>query len=345
MKTAAAKKASDIKVGVVGYGGSFSMANRHLKSVALAGMTPLAVVEPDKERRAVAAQDFPGIETYASVGEMLKKSEVGLVILVTPHNTHAPLALQCLRAGRHVVSEKPLALTTKECDAMIVAAKKSGVMLSAFHNRHWDGSIMRALEVLKSGVIGDLVRVEARSGGWGMPSEAWRGSRSISGGLLYDWGVHFLEYILQLADSEIVEVSGYSSSGFWAKKSKWKADTIEDDARAVVRFKSGVHATLALSQIDAHLKPGMVEVTGTKGTFVWEYGTHKLIVKDGEKTTVTEAKNPPELWDKYYENVAAHLSKGEKLIITPEWARRPIHIIDLAIQSAKKGRTLPAKYK
>ena len=92
------------------------------------------------------------------------------------------------------------------------------------------------------------------------------------------------------------------------------------------------------------MKRGMVEVTGTKGTFLWEYDTHEIIVRDGDQTTVTKGKNPPTQWEKYYANVAAHLVKGVPLIITAEWARRPIHILDLADRSASEGRTLKAKY-
>ncbi len=119
------KRASDIKVGVVGYGGAFNMGRVHLQEMQKAGMTPTAIAEIDPARLAVATQDFPGIETYSSLPAMLKKSKVDLITIITPHNTHAPLALRALKAGRHVVCEKPMAITTGECDAMIAAAKKA----------------------------------------------------------------------------------------------------------------------------------------------------------------------------------------------------------------------------
>lgn len=145
------KRAKDIKVGVIGYGGAFNMGKQHLKEMERAGMKPFAVCEIDKSRLAVAEKDFPGIETYTDVGTMLKKSKVNLVVIITPHNTHAKLALKCLKAGKHVVVEKPLAITTAECDAMIAAAKKSGVVLSTYHNRHWDSIILGAMKHLKAG--------------------------------------------------------------------------------------------------------------------------------------------------------------------------------------------------
>jgi len=339
------KRSADIKVGVVGYGGAFNMGKLHLDDMKKCGMTPCAVAEPILDRREAAAADFPGVETYASVEEMLQRSAVNLVVLITPHNTHAPLALTCLEAGRHVVCEKPFAITTKECDAMIGAAKKAGVMVSTFHNRHWDGSVLNALAVLRSGQIGDLVRIECHMGQWGQPRDWWRSSRSISGGVLYDWGVHLLEYSLQLVDAEISEVSGYSKSGFWAPRTAWKGDTIEDESFAVVRFKNGVWVNLTISNIDANPKRGMVEVTGTKGTLWWDYENYELIAKKSAKTVVTKAKNPAPEWGRYYANVADHLTKGTELVITPEWARRPIHILDLAGRSAAKGVAFKAKYR
>ena len=105
-------KASDMKVGVIGYGGAFNMGKAHLNEMKRAGMTPVAVAEIDPQRLEVAKTDFPGIKTFATASAMLKESDVNLVTIITPHNTHASLALQCLRAGRHVVCEKPLAITT-----------------------------------------------------------------------------------------------------------------------------------------------------------------------------------------------------------------------------------------
>ncbi len=109
-------KVGKIKVGVIGYGGAFSMGKLHLEQMAAEGMVPTAVCDVDAGRLPQAEEDFPGIETYDSVAKMLRRSPVDLVTVITPHNTHAKLVLQCLRAGRHVVVEKPFAITTAECD-------------------------------------------------------------------------------------------------------------------------------------------------------------------------------------------------------------------------------------
>jgi predicted dehydrogenase len=317
----------------------------HLKEMEQAGMTPVAVCEVDAERLKVAETDFPGIQTYSTVAEMLRKSDVNLITIITPHNTHAKLALQCLKAGRHVVCEKPLAITTAECDAMIAAAKKSGVVLSTYHNRHWDGWILRAMEQIKEKkVIGDIYRVEARMGARTLPSDWWRTSRTISGGILYDWGVHLLEYGLQLIDSDITEVAGFSKTGYWAPKTKWKKDTNEDEAEAVVRFRNGSWLTLNISSLDSNAKPGFLEITGTEGSYVMDWSGYTIHKREGQNYSLEQGAHYPNAWEKFYGNIADHLTKGAKLVITPEWSRRPIHILDLAAQSAKKGRTLAAKY-
>ncbi len=339
------KKAGDIKVGVIGYGGTFNMGAAHLNEMKRAGMTPTAICEIDKERLKAAAKDFPGIETYSAAADMLKKSDVNLLAIITPHNTHAPLALQCLKAGRHVVCEKPMAITTAECDAMIAAAKKSKVVLSTYHNRHWDGIILGAMQHIRKGAIGDIVRVDAGMTNWGKPGDWWRTSKTMSGGIVYDWGVHILEYTLQIIRSEIVEVNGFMWSGIWAPFTKWKKDTFEDDAMITVRYASGAWSTLAMSQIESRSNPHFIKVTGTKGTLVMHWNASEIVTHEGGKTISTSIPNPPNEGWKLYQNIADHLTKGTKLVITAEWARRPIHILDLANQSSKLGKALKAKYR
>lgn len=338
-------KESDIKVGVVGYGGAFNMGKAHLSEMQSAGMEPLAVAEVDKSRLDVAAKDFPGIECYESVDAMLKKSAVDLLAIITPHNTHADIALRCLKAGRHVVCEKPFAITTSECDAMIREAKKRGLVLSTYHNRHWDGCIMEAVKRIRNdGEIGEVFRVEAHMGRFGKPGDWWRSSKSISGGILYDWGVHLLEYVLQIVDSEVVEVTGFAKKGVWAGQVKWGKDTNEDEGNAIVRFKNGVMLNLTITSLDANPKKGIVEFTGTKGSYVMDHQGYEIYYQDGNKTTIVKGWAPKSEGWRLYRNVADHMVEGKPLAITGEWARRPIHILDLANRSATEGRTLKAKY-
>ncbi len=338
------KRTSDIRAAVIGYGPTCEIGRVHLQDMRAAGMTLTAVADRDPARLAVARNDFPGIETYASAAELLKRSKVNLVVVATPHNTHAAVALQCLRAGRHVVCEKPLAVTTAQCDTLLAAARRHKVLLSAFHNRHWDGCILRARRVVHAGTIGEVVRVEMNLGRYAAPDATWRNSRSIAGSILHDWGVHMLEYALQLVDSQLMEVSGFVHQGFWAKRSPWKDDALEDEGFLVARFANGARVSLCMSTIDSRPEMGWVDITGTRGAYHFAPDTWRLTrqLRGGAQTT--EGKNPPSQWPRYYRNIADHLVRGTPLVITPEWARRPIHIIDLALRSARLGRSLRARY-
>lgn len=283
-----------IRVGVVGYGGAFNMGRQHLHEMKVAGMTPVAVVELDSKRLDVARADFPGIETYATVDELLARSPVDLVTVITPHNTHAELGLKIAAAGRHVVLEKPMAITTQECDAMIAAARATGVIVSTYHNRHWDGWILQAKRLFDAGAFGEVVRIDLRMGIHARPGDWWRSSRGISGGILYDWGVHLLEYALQLIPAPITEVSGYAWNGYWAAQPDfpWALDANEDEAQATVRFASGQRINLIVTQLDAVPDRGFMKIVGTKATHVMEWPAAETVTGHAGGKFVAERAPP-----------------------------------------------------
>jgi predicted dehydrogenase len=150
--------------------------------------------------------------------------------------------------------------------------------------------------------------------------------------------------MLQLIDSEVTEVSGYATTGFWGAGTPWKDDANEDEACAVVRFESGARATLTVSQLESNPKPGFLEITGTRGSYLMEDWEHYRLIRhrDGERIEEAAARHGDPQFERYFENVVAHLTRGEPLVITPEWARRPVHILDLAGRSAREQRALPA---
>lgn len=327
-----------IKVGTIGYGGAFNMGKHHINEMMLnKGFVPGAVCDVDAERVKVAEKDFPGIQTYTDVATMLKKSDVELLVIILPHNLHAKVALQCLKAGRHVVVEKPFAITVPECDEMISAAKKAGVMLSTYHNRHWDSNILTITKHLSK--IGRPFRWESFAGGYNEPREWWRSYKEMSGGIIYDWGAHFVEWMLQVMDGDMMEINGYQV------KEVWKKFTNEDEMEAVVRFSNNAVASHTASDI-AMAGKDMIRITGTKGAIVATHGSVDVFTKDESgnrvKTSVVmeKARNAD-----YYKNVYEHLFQGKKLIITPEWARRVIQVLDFAGISARKGTAVKAKYR
>ncbi len=336
---------SDIRVAVIGYGASFNMGRHHMNAARNAGLTPVAVADIDPERLPAAQTDFPGIQTFPSVDALLEGADFDLAVVVTPHDTHAELAIRCLEAGKHVVTEKPFAITTAECDAMIAAAQKHDCMLSVHHNRHWDGCILKALENLRAGMIGDVCRVECHMGKFGPPRAWWRDSKRISGGINYDWGAHFLEYALQIIDAGMVEVAGFARNGFWAPQSPWGDDAIEDESLTIVRFDNGVSLSMLMTRLESNPRPGWFDITGTRGSYRFDHQGWEAVIQENPGIQYRRGPNPGSEAHRFYENIAAHLTRGEALAIPPEWARRTIHILDLSDQSARTGRSLPVRYR
>lgn len=315
------------------------MGKAHLSQMQAAGMTPVAVAEIDPARLEVANGDFPGIQTFTTVEGMLEEAKPDLVAIITPHNTHSELSMKCLEAGASVVCEKPMAITLEECDRMIAAAAAGDLLLSVYHNRHWDGCILEAVDrIREKGQIGEVFRVEAHMGGFSQPGDWWRSSRSISGGIHYDWGVHLIEYALQVIDSEVTEVSAFSKEGVW--ETKWGDDTNQDELSAIVRFANGTLLNLRITHLDPDPPNGQVVFTGTAGKYRMNQGDYEIIRVSGQEKTILQGKNRPGEQERYYENIADALTGQASLVITAAWSRRTMEILDLATRSAAEGRAL-----
>ena len=298
-----------------------------------AGIVPVAACDIDPARVDVAQTDFPGLQAYTDVDALLADDSVDLVTIITPHNTHAPLAIQALNAGKSVICEKPMCLTAGEATDMIAAADKNGLMLSVFHNRRHDGDFQALWEaIVEKKLIGDVFSIQAGFAGYGHPGHWWRSDKAISGGAFYDWGAHFLDWILNLLPGrKVVSVSGYFHKRVWHDVSN------EDHVQAILRFDDGAHADLSFSQI-ATLPMPRWRIQGTTGGIL-DDGS----VKDGMKLFTHlhgikmqgELRNKATQTDKYYRDIYAHLTDGAPLDVTPQQARRVIAIIEAAEKSSK----------
>ena len=322
-----------IRCGVIGYGGAFNMGHRHLTSMKMnAGMEVAAICEIDAARRQVAQDEWPEARTYARVGDMLKDDDLGLVAIITPHNTHGKLAVQCLKAGVGVVCEKPMAVTSQEVKAMIAAAKKSKVVLSTFHNRRWDGDFMTLRDlILEEQIIGRVFRVEAGSGGYGPQRDWWRADKKISGGSIYDWGAHFTDWILNIVPEPIDWVSGYQ-----VKNPEWKQYTNEDHSEYTLKFKGGCTANLLISNLAMSSRPRW-RILGEKGAIEDIGGKFLVRTMINGRQMSTEVPFRDSDWDAYYKNVYEYMQGKTDLVITPESAARVIGVLEAANLSAGKG--------
>ncbi len=202
------------------------------------GMQVVAVCDVDKKRTAQAEQDLPGIVAYNDVKDLLKDDGVDLCVVILPHNLHAKIAIECSRAGKHVVVEKPMCVTTKEATAMIEAAKKADKVLTVFHNRRHDGDFKALRDAVRSGIIGDVFHVEMFMGNHSRPGDWWRSDKEISGGAFFDWGAHCLDWLLHIIDQKLDYVTGHFH------KLVWDHVTNEDQVEASIRFQGGAVANI-----------------------------------------------------------------------------------------------------
>jgi len=334
--------ADTIRGAVLGYGAAFNMGKAHANMMARTdGIHCVAVCDIDASRTDAAQQDFPGIRTYNTVEELIADTEVDLVANVLPHSLHCAPTVACLNAGKHVVVEKPMCITIAEATEMITAAEENGVMLSVHHNRRWDGDFWTLRELVHSGVIGKVFNVEMWGGGYGRPNPNWwRSVKAISGGQFYDWGAHYLDWLLNVIEAPMINVTG-----FYQPNLVWDDISNEDHVQAIIRFADGCMANIQMSNI--------AKIGGPRWKLL---GSHGAIVSgDGQFKVLSEVEGQPKEQlvgfhgrpgPSYYENIVAHLNDGTPLLVTPESARRVIAVMDLAEKSSKThhAETVPYEF-
>ena len=330
---------SPIKAAIVGYGPAFNMGAYHGNLMkGTKRIEVVAVCDADEARLEAARKDLGSIRTYTDVRKLAADKEVQLAAVVVPHNVHAKVALVLLKARKNVVVEKPFAITIKQCDQMIAAAKKAGVTLSVFHNRRQDGDFRAIKDVIAQGYIGDVFHLEAHGGGYGKPGTWWRSNKKISGGAFYDWGAHFMDWALHLVPGKITTVTGQF------QKRVWDHVTNEDHSEAYIRFDSGAVAHVQLSSICAAPKPRWY-ILGTKGAIVdTGGGTFTVHTRTGDYTSSFQVKYYESVWASYYEMLADHLIQGKPNPVTPESARRVIAVIELAERASRTGKEQKVPY-
>ncbi|HET8911403.1 MAG TPA: Gfo/Idh/MocA family oxidoreductase, partial [Ktedonobacteraceae bacterium] len=201
------------RVAMIGYG---AIGFEHGSAIsAVPGLEYSVVCDRNLERLKAAQKAFPGVRTCMELTEIENDPEIDLVIISTPPNTHAEIALQMLRAGKHVVCEKPFCLTTAEADEMIKVAQEKQLTLTIYQCRRWDPDFLAIQRVLQAGTIGKVFHLETFIGGYGHPCDYWHSHEPISGGVFYDWGSHYLDWILQLIPQRVVSVRGVEHKLVW----------------------------------------------------------------------------------------------------------------------------------
>ena len=252
-----------VGIAIVGYGPFGGMGYSHgLAIAATPGLELAAVVDPSVDRRKAAEADFPGLTSYASIDELVGDDDVDLAIVATPPSAHFDLTRRLLRAGKHVACEKPLCLTAAEADELIAVADAGDRVLTVHQNRRWDPDFLAVRRAVDAGLLGDLFNVETFVGGFEHPCRAWHSDVEVSGGAVYDWGSHHVDWILQLLGGDApARVTTFGH------KRVWHDVTNLDQLRLHLAWGDGREAEFFQSDVAGVRRPKFY-VQGTAGTLV-----------------------------------------------------------------------------
>lgn len=344
--------------GILGYAPSIGRVHG-LGTEKTSGLKLQAVCDSNPARLNEARKDFTAVKTYDSAAKIVDDPEVDLVIVATPPNSHAELCLQMMAGGKHVVCEKPLALNQRETDAMVAMAAKQGVHLSCHQNRRWDPDFMAIRQVLREGLIGDLFYMESFVGGYNHPCGYWHSDVRVSGGTLYDWGAHYLDWIVALMGQAIKGVIGTRH------KRVWHDVTNADQERVQIRFHGGEEAEFIHSDIAAVRKPKWY-LLGSEGAIVghWRditsheidpvlyYRKHAIPAtemtpdltvrrrdKNGDMISIQPAI-PERKPYQFHSNLIDHLLWGEPIAAPLEDSVKVVAILEAAARSMANGGRL-----
>ncbi len=327
-----------VGVGLVGYG---AIARDHAASISqVAGLRLTGVCDISDERRELASREW-GVPAHATLSAMLDDSAVGLVVVGTPPVAHADAVLAALAAGKHVVCEKPFALRVDEVDRMIDEATSRDRVLTVYQSRRWDPDYLALRDVVRSGGIGELFYMESFIGGYSHPCDFWHSHEPISGGMIYDWGSHYFDWILQLFPDSVRTLSAH------AHKRVWHDVTNSDQVRVDLTFANGAQASFLQSDIAGALKPKWY-LLGTHGAVVGEWRDAPvpadfparvkiLRPAGGARPNEEIVELPPRDEHGFYRNLADHLAWDEALAVTAAEARRTVAVMEAATNSIARG--------
>ena len=339
-----------LKVGLVGYG--FAGATFHAPLIEGSARATVAAIVTSQPERARA--DWPNARVLASFDELLADPAITVAAIATPNDTHFDHAKRALEAGKHVVVDKPVTLTSTEACELAGLAASRGLLFAPFHNRRWDGDFLTVRALIESGVLGRVTYYESHFDRFRpVVRPRWREEATRGGGLLYDLGPHLIDQALALfgapqtvfatvatrrdnatADDYVHIVLGYAGRDVVLHASVLAA---APTPRYQIHGTKGSYTKFGLDsqedQLRAGLRPGQAGWgANPPGRLRTSDGTLEL---DGELSTLNGN------YAAYYAAVADTIERGEPFPVTPDEAVDVMKLIELARASHEQGQRLP----
>ena len=293
-----------------------------------------------------------GYNLYDSYEAILADPNVDIVLIATPNHLHKEEAIAAMRAGKHVLCEKPVMMNGDELEEVMAVAKETGKVFYPRQNRRWDEDYKIVKKIYDEELVGKVFNIECRVlGSRGIPGD-WRGQKEFGGGMMLDWGVHLLDRLLAMVPEKVTHV--------FCNLTNVTNDQVDDGFKMHLTFESGLTAVMEVGTCHFANLP-LWYVAGTDGTAVinnWECegklvrlsswedkdatpilagaGLTKTMAPRGDGSTQT-LPLPKVDFDnnELYMNLAAAIDGTEKQIVTSEQALRVMRLMEAAIRSSE----------
>lgn len=345
------------KIGIIGFGGMARYHYNTLKEYDRAEVKGIYDVNP----AVIEYAKGYNVGTYASKEALLADPEIDLVLIATTNEVHKALAIEAMAAGKNVICEKPVTLSSDELLEIMDAAKKYGKVFTIDQNRRTNKDFVLMKRKVEEGLLGDVYVIESRvEGSRGMPT-GWRTIKELGGGMMLDWGVHLIDQLMYMIDEKVTNV--------FCKMYKIQYPEVDDNFRLTMTFANGLTAHIEVSTNNYITHPRWY-VLGKKGTLqiddwncdgkiircvdkedVWEEeivytkaGPTKTMAPRNENSTETITISEPEdvvdsLTVVYDQFIDAVEGKAE-LTIKPEQALRVMKVMEAAFVSDEKEQAI-----
>ena len=312
----------------------------------------VAVADPVAERREQAVAEF-ACRAHESIDSLLAQDDVEVVIVATPSAAHAPDTLNALSRGRHVVVEKPMALSLTDADAMIDAADRARRQLFVHQNYRFFPEFLLLREMIDGGTIGRVFHIRNYISSFARRND-WQTLSKNGGGVLNNTAVHFIDQILQLLPGKVARVTG-------SLQQIASAGDVEDHVKALLRDETGATADLEISTAENIAVPLPKWVLcGTTGTLTCDGPTMTVRWFDPAQVKPLQAIDgpaqarrygnddqlpwqerkfdvPPREPRAFYDNVIGVLRRNEPMRVQPRSVRETMRVIQMIRDSARAG--------
>lgn len=347
-----------IRFGLIGHG---FMGHVHEKTLmTLPGAQLRAICDIEAEQ----LTDVPeGVDSYTEAADMMKDKEIDVVLIAANNNQHRKLTEMAAAAGKHVLCEKPVALSLEDLDAMEQCCRKNGVTFTVHQQRRFDQDFRIAKEVFDAGTLGRMYTVKSMLYGFNGNMHDWHVYKDQGGGMLYDWGVHLIDQMLFMIPGKVTSI--------FADLRNVINEEVDDYFHIFLRFDSGIVGQIELGTYYLSDAPGWFErhwfIGGDKGSMHCDgfhpegaivRTTQLLTSVKGQRTMVAAGPTrsfgpPPEgriiteplpavetNHRMYFENYLAALQgKAEFLVQIPQ-VRRVLRVMEAVRESAATGRSV-----